>query len=170
MGHFDLVGIYFYDNPSFIDLGETTSFVDKSFLTFGGFVDYLLQKEETKLVEKIIVAGLTALSMAVGLGEVVAFIRGASYLRLIAGIGMVAGDTSAYLAQDSAFRNYIIQRYPKDHDTILTLMMYGGAALSLGSSSVVGSGILKTYSAKKMQQNLLVLESKCWQMQKPYQN
>jgi hypothetical protein len=145
--HFDLVGIVFFDNPSFIDLGEVTSFVDQRFLTFGGFVDYLLEKENTKLVEKVIVAGLTVLSMAIGVGEIVAFMRGASYLRLLAGIGVLAGDTSAYLAQDTEFRNYIIQKYPQDYNTILTLMSYGGLVLSLGGTSVVGSGILKTYSA-----------------------
>ncbi|WP_412468366.1 hypothetical protein [Pedobacter sp. KLB.chiD] len=147
--HFDLVAIAFFDNPSFIDLGEATSFVDQRFLTFGGFVDYLLEKENTKLVEKVIVAGLTVLSMAIGVGEIVAFMRGASYLRLLAGIGILAGDTSAYLAQDTAFRNYIIQKYPRDYNTILTLMSYGGLVLSLGGTSVVGSGILKTYSASE---------------------
>jgi hypothetical protein len=149
VNHFDLVGIVFFDNPSFIDLGEATSFVDQRFLTFGGFVDYLLEKENTKLVEKVIVAGLTVLSMAIGVGEIVAFMRGASYLRLLAGIGILTGDTVAYLAQDTEFRNYIIQKYPQDHDTILTVLMWAGIILSAGGSSAVGSGILKTYSAKQ---------------------
>ena len=147
--HFDLVGIVFFDNPSFIDLGEATSFVDQRFLTFGGFVDYLLEKENTKLVEKVIVAGLTVLSMTIGVGEIVAFMRGASYLRLLAGIGILAGDTSVYLAQDTEFRNYIIQKYPKDHEMILSVMMWAGTILSAGGTTVVGTGILKTYSARQ---------------------
>ncbi|MFB0494488.1 hypothetical protein ABID99_000725 [Mucilaginibacter sp. OAE612] len=149
VGHFDLVGIYFYDNPSFIDLGEDTSHKEQAFLTFGGFVDYLLAKEDTKLVEKIINAGLTALIMTVGLGEIVGAIRGVNYVRLLAGIGTTIGDVTQYLAQDSDFRNYIIEKYPEDHDKILTIMQLGGAVLTIGGVSAIGSGIFKTYSVSQ---------------------
>ncbi|WP_443938918.1 hypothetical protein [Pedobacter sp. MW01-1-1] len=85
--------------------------------------------------------------MLIGLGELVAGIRSLNFARVLAGAVTLLGDTSAYLSINTAFRNYIIEKYPNDHEKILTIMFLGGAVLSLGGTSVISSGILKTYSA-----------------------
>lgn len=149
LAHFDLVSIHFYENPSFIDLGDKVQYIEKNYLTFAGFIDYLIEKEDTKFIKDVAAVALTAISMTSGFGEVVAALRGVNFARGLLGITMVAGDLSVYLPQNSAFRDYIIKKYPKDHDTIFTSMEMAGTVFSLGGSEIAGSGILNTYSAAK---------------------
>jgi hypothetical protein len=148
VAHFDLVSIHFFENPSFIDLGVDQPYKEKHFLTFAGFIDYLIEKEDTKLIEEVIVVALTAIFMTVGFGEVVAAIRSVQVARALVGISTVVGDTSIYLTQNTAFKNYIITKYPEDHGRIMDVLLLGGSVFSLGGGIVSGSGILKTYSAE----------------------
>lgn len=144
--HFDIVFITFYENPSFVDNNPNNQYQGKSFFTFAGYVDYLFEKEKTETILNVLNTTLFALTLAVGIGEVVAAVRSAQVVRFIVGAIMVAGDTSQYLTSSSAFVAYLEERYPEDFQDILDVMRTAGILASIGSGTVIGSGIFKRYT------------------------
>jgi hypothetical protein len=144
--HFDLVSISFYQNPTFVDLTTDPNYIGQSFITFTGYIDYLIEKEETALTIKIFEVALYAISLLVGFGEFVAAVRTVNYARALIGVLITAGDTSLYLVADTAFRNYLVTEYPNDYETILDIMLIAGLMTSLGGGAVAGEGILNKYS------------------------
>lgn len=140
--HFDLVSIHFYDDPSFIDLSSDSSYVGKNFFTFAGFVDYILEKESTKIAEDIFNAALYVISLTVGFGEIAAAVETVNIAKGLMGILMVNSDTVIYLTSNSTFRNYIIATYPQDAQFILDTMQFIANLVGLSSSTIAASGIL----------------------------
>ena len=148
--HFDLVSIHFYNNPSFVDLTTDVTYVEKHFFTFAGFVDYVLEKERTKVAEEVFNATLFAISLAVGFGELVAAIRTLNAARAILGVGMVTSDAALYLVGETDFRNYLVAIYGQEKaNEILGNMAILSTIASLGTNAIAGSGILKAYSREK---------------------
>lgn len=146
LNHFDLVSIHFYDNPSFVDLTSDESYKGKHYFTFAGFIDYLLEKEDTKVAEEIFNAALYAVALAVGFGEVVAAVRGINAIRAFLGVVMISSDTALYLSGETSFRNYIVEKYPNDYQQILGNLQLFSTFLSFGTNVVAGSGILNQFS------------------------
>ncbi|WP_123924564.1 MULTISPECIES: hypothetical protein [unclassified Flavobacterium] len=146
LDHFDLVSIHFYDNPSFVDLTSDESYKGKHYFTFAGFIDYLLEKENTKVAEEVFNAALYAISLAIGFGEVVAAVRGINVLRAFLGVVMISSDTALYLSGETSFRNYIVEKYPNDYQQILGNLQLFSTFLSFGTNVVAGSGILNQFS------------------------
>lgn len=144
--HFDLVSIHFYDNPSFIDLTSDESYKGKHYFTFAGFIDYLFEKEDTKIAEEIFNAALYAISLTIGFGEVVAAVRGINAIRAFLGVVMISSDTALYLSGETSFRNYIVQKYPDDYQQILGNLQFISTFLSFGTNAIAGSGILNQFS------------------------
>lgn len=146
LNHFDLVSIHFYDNPSFVDTTTDQSYNGKHFITFAGFIDYLIEKEDTHFVENIAQAALFAFTLAVGFGELLVAVRSLSLARAFVGAIIVTGDVSAYLSSNSAFRSYIQARYPNDYQRILTAMQLAGTIAVIGGVAANGSGIFEIVS------------------------
>jgi hypothetical protein len=150
LNHFDLVSIHFYNDPSFIDLSADVSYVETHFFTFAGFVDYLLEKEDSKVAEDVFNAALFAISLTVGFGELVAAIRTINAARAICGLAMVTSDTALYLTTRVDFRNYITTTYGSTRgNEILSNMTILSSISSLGFNLVAGSGILKVYTREQ---------------------
>jgi hypothetical protein len=157
LNHFDVVSIHFYENPSFVDTtglapnpdgSPNTGYLGHHYITFAGFVDYIIEKEETALIEQIAQTALLALSLTVGFGELVVAIRSVSVARFIVGAMIVTGDTSVYLSTNSQFRSYIQTKFPDDYNNILDLMLLAGAIVSLGGSSAAAK-IFDAYDVKE---------------------
>jgi hypothetical protein len=150
LNHFDLISIHFYDNPSFIDLSTDISYVGKNYLTFAGFVDYILEKEDTAFIEDIFNAGLFLISLVVGIGELTAAIRSVNAARAILGLGMITSDTAAYLVGTTQFKNYIITTYGNEKgNEILGNLTILTTIAALGTNAIAGSGILKAYTREQ---------------------
>jgi len=148
--HFDLVSIHFYEEPSFVDTTSNASYNGTHVFTFAGFVDYLIEKENTQIVVEILNAALFVISLTVGVGELIAAVRsGVQVTRLFVGAMIVSGDVSAYLTTNLSFRTYLQQRYPQDYQHILDVMLIAGALASLGATEASGAGILNKYSAEE---------------------
>jgi hypothetical protein len=146
LDHFDLVSIHFYDNPSFVDLTSDATYQGNHYFTFAGFIDYLLEKEDTKVAEEIFNAALFTISLTTGFGEVMAAVRGINVVRAFFGIVMISSDTGVYLTADTLFRNYIVAKYPNDYQEILNNLQLISTFLSLGTNIIAGSGILNQFS------------------------
>lgn len=149
LGHFDLVSVHFFKEPSFVDRTTDPTYVGRHFLTFAGFVDYLKEKENTQDLIDLMNTTLFVISLAFGFGELLIAVRSALMLRSVVGAAMIAGDTSVFLTANIPFRNYLKDRYPNDHDDILGAMVIGGTLASLGASSIANSRILNAYSKKE---------------------
>lgn len=149
LGHFDLVSVHFFEEPSFVDRTTDPTYVGQHFLTFAGFVDYLKEKEHTQDLIDLMNKTLFVISLAFGFGELLIAVRAASMIRTFVGAAMIAGDTSVFLTANIPFRNYLKDRYPDDHDDILGAMVIGGTLASLGASTVANSRILNAYSKKE---------------------
>jgi hypothetical protein len=150
LNHFDLVSIHFYNDPSFIDLSADVSYVETHFFTFAGFIDYILEKESSKVAEDVFNAALFTISLAVGFGELVAAIRTINAARAICGLAMVTSDTALYLTTRVDFRNYIITTYGDTQgQEILSNMTILSTISSLGFNLTAGSGILKVYTREQ---------------------
>lgn len=142
---YDLVSIHFYKNPSFIDTStDDHNYVGENFITFAGFVEYLLIKENTYKIIDICEKTLFAISMIIGFGELVAAYRGLNAARAIVGLTMISSDTAAFLSINTPFRNYLVQKYPNDYQEILANMQFFSIVGSLGSNTISGSGILNS--------------------------
>lgn len=146
LNHFDLVSIHFYDNPSFIDLTTDVTYVGRHYFTFAGFIDYILEKENTKVAEDIFNSALYLISLAVGFGEVIAAVRGINAIRALLGVVMISSDTGLYLSVNTPFRNYILAKYPDNYQEILDNLQLISTFLSLGTNIIAGSGILNQFS------------------------
>ncbi|WP_281322471.1 hypothetical protein [Flavobacterium aestivum] len=150
LDHFDLVSIHFYNNPSFIDLTADPTYKGLNFFTFAGFVDYILEKERTKVAENVFNATLYAISLTIGLGELIAAVRTINAARAILGVGMITSDTAAYLVGETDFHNYLVVTYGQARATeILGNMAILSTIASLGTNTIAGSGILKAYSREE---------------------
>ncbi len=146
LNHFDLVSIHFYENPSFIDLTTSPSYVGKNYFTYAGFIDYILEKEDTQIAEDVFNAALFVFSLAIGIGELIAAIRTINSLRAILGVTMITADTAAYLSIDTEFRNYIVEEYPDDYQAILGWMGVISTFVSLGTNVTAASQILNRFN------------------------
>jgi hypothetical protein len=150
LDHFDLVSIHFYNNPSFVNLSSDVTYVEQHFFTYAGFVDYVLEKERTKVAEDVFNAVLFVISVTLGFGEFIAAIRTLNAARAVLGLAMITSDTATYLAQDSDFANYLVAIYgTAKANEILSDMAILSTIASLGTNSIAGSGILKAYSREK---------------------
>ncbi|MCD0470486.1 hypothetical protein [Flavobacterium sp. JAS] len=150
LNHFDLVSIHFYHNPTFIDLTSDATYVGQNFFTFAGFIDYILEKESTKVAEDVFIVVLYTISLAVGFGELIAALRTLNAARAILGIAMISNDTALYLTQNTEFRNYLVSIYGQTRaNEILQNMAILSSIASIGLNAVAGSGILKAFSREE---------------------
>jgi hypothetical protein len=150
LNHFDLIAIYFYSNPSFIDLYEDEAYEGKLFITFAGFFDYIHEKEQTKIWENVFNNALFVVSLAVGIGELAAAVRTVNFARAFLGLTIVTSDTALYIVTGTPFHNYIITTYGQQRGSeIISNLTLLSTITSLGTNALAGYGILKAYSREE---------------------
>lgn len=147
LAHFDLVSIHFYENPSFVDTTIDPTYIGRNFLTFAGFIDYLKEKEHTKLVLDILNNTMLVISMTVGFGEIVIALRSHTVAGWFVGAMITVGDGSVFLATNIPFREYIKETFPENYNLILDALLSAGGLASLGGGAAT-TGIIGAYSKK----------------------
>lgn len=146
LNHFDLVSIHFYNNPSFVNLTSDASYIGQHYYTFAGFIDYILEKEDSKIAEDVFNAALLVISLAIGYGELIAAIRGVNVARGVIAGGMIISDTGVYLTQNVEFKNYLVSKYGVERANIILSDLAILSTIGSIGSNALGSGILNTYS------------------------
>ncbi|WP_286971071.1 hypothetical protein [Flavobacterium sp. UBA4854] len=146
LNHFDLVSIHFYNNPSFVDLTSDASYIGQHYYTFAGFIDYILEKEDSKIAEDVFNAALFLISFGFGIGELVAALRGANVARAFIAGGMIISDTGVYLTQNIEFKNYLVSKYGVERANIILSNLAILSTIGSIGSNALGTGILNTYS------------------------
>lgn len=147
LNHFDLVSISYLSNPSFIDLCEYGDCSNQTFLASAGFIDYLLEKQDTKMKLEVLSRSLQTLSLAFGVGELLVAIRTGNLIRGLIGAYTIAGDIYSYVISSPAFIDYLQEAYPDDHQSIReTLDMIGLL------NGLTNAGVAIGYSAYNINQ------------------
>ncbi|WP_243456797.1 deaminase domain-containing protein [Polaribacter batillariae] len=114
LNHFDLVSVSYLTNPSFLDVCEYTDCSGQHFLAFAGYIDYLLEKKNTKTIFDATMTGIQVLSLAFGVGQLLVAVRTANVIRGIIGAYTIVADTFSLTINTPSFDEYIMEAYPDD--------------------------------------------------------
>lgn len=149
LNHFDLISVTFLSNPSFLDLCQYENCTNATFLASAGYIDYLLEKQDTKFTIDVLTTSLQVLSLAFGVGELLVAIRTANLIRGIVGGYVVLGDVYALTINSTSFNEYLQEAYPDSYQDIKqTLDM-----ISL-LNGLTTAGVSIGYSAYNLSQSL----------------
>ncbi|WP_240339567.1 deaminase domain-containing protein [Flavobacterium arcticum] len=147
LNHFDLVSITYLSNPSFLDLCEYADCSNVTFLASAAYIDYLLEKRDTKDIINTLSVSTQVLSLAFGVGELLAAIRTANTIRGIIGAWTILGDIYSLIISSPVFIEFLQEAYPNDYMEILeTLNMIG---LLNGLTNVGGNIFYSAYNIDK---------------------
>jgi hypothetical protein len=140
--HFDLISVTFLSNPSFLDLCQYENCTNATFLASAGYIDYLLEKQDTKFTIDVLTTSLQVLSLAFGVGELLVAVRTANLIRGIVGGYVVLGDVYSLVISSASFNEYLEEAFPDTYQDIkqtldMISLIHGltSAGVSIGYSA-----------------------------------
>ena len=117
LSHFDLVSVSYLTNPSFLDLCDPNLGLDckgQHFLAFAGYIDYLLEKKNTKTIFDATMKGIQVLSLTFGVGQLITAFYTANFFRGFIGAYTIVADAFSLTINNPSFDEYIMEAYPDD--------------------------------------------------------
>ncbi|WP_258101843.1 hypothetical protein [Marinoscillum pacificum] len=136
--YFDLVSIDVI-NLDYVPADITTS-VGSSFITYAGFIDYLLEKKGTKQVITIADYTVTAVTLALGIGEVTLLIRGGATTARIALASYDLGvEVADLVIKSNAFAEFICGTDSSGNPIICNKLITWREANTLAQITAIGA-------------------------------